>query len=174
MVKGLVQVYTGNGKGKTTAALGLALRAIGHGMKVFIIQFMKGKTGYGEQEAAARYAPNLTIFRAGREAFVSKAKPDPLDVKLAQDGFSIAQRAVQNREHDIIILDEINTVIDYGLLPLPDLLQLIDSKPETVELILTGRNAHPKVLEKADLVTEMVERKHYYKRGIPARKGIEL
>ena len=174
MEKGLIQVYTGNGKGKTTAALGLALRALGHGMKVLIIQFMKGKTDYGEQEAAARYAPHLTIIRAGREAFVSKAKPDPLDVKLAQEGFSIAKKAVQNKEHDIIILDEINLAIDYGLLPLSDLLNVIDSKPETVELILTGRNAHPKVLEKADLVTEMVERKHYYKRGMPARKGIEL
>jgi cob(I)alamin adenosyltransferase len=174
MEKGLIQVYTGNGKGKTTAALGLALRAIGHGMKVLIIQFMKGKTGYGEQEAAERYAPNLTIIRAGREAFVSKSSPDPLDVKLAQEGFSIAKKAVQNKEHDIIILDEINMAIDYGLLPLSDLLNLIDSKPETIELILTGRNAHLKVLEKADLVTEMVERKHYYKRGIPARKGIEL
>ena len=174
MVRGLVQVYTGNGKGKTTAALGLALRAMGHGMKVLIIQFMKGKTDYGEHEAAARYAPNLTIHRAGREAFVSKAKPDPLDVKLAQDGFFIAKKAVQNKEYDIIILDEINMVIDYGLLPLSDLLQLIDSKPETIELILTGRDAHPKVLEKADLVTEMLERKHYYKRGIPARRGIEL
>jgi len=174
MEKGLTQVYTGNGKGKTTAALGLALRALGHGMKVLMIQFMKGKTGYGEQEAAARYAPNLTIIRAGREAFVSKANPDPLDVKLAQEGFSIAKKAVQNKEHDIIILDEINVAIDFGLIPLSDLLHLLDTKPSGVELILTGRNARPEILEKADLVTEMVEQKHYYKNGVSARKGIEI
>ncbi len=174
MEKGLVQVYTGSGKGKTTAALGLALRAIGHGMKVLIIQFMKGRTGYGEQEAAQRFSPNLTLIRAGREAFVSKSNPDPVDVRLAQDGFRIAKKAVEDNEYDIIILDKINMVIDYGLLPLPDLLHLIDSKPATVELILTGRNANPEILKKADLVTEMVDRKHYYTRGIPARKGIEI
>jgi len=174
MKEGLVQVYTGNGKGKTTAALGLALRAAGHGMKVLIIQFMKGNTGYGEKESARRLSPNLTIIKAGRDGFVSKSNPDPIDFKLAQEGFSIAKKAAENKEYDILILDEINMVIDHGLLPLSDLLQFIDSKPETVELILTGRNAKPEILEKADLVTEMVERKHYYTRGIPARKGIEI
>jgi cob(I)alamin adenosyltransferase len=174
MERGLVQIYTGNGKGKTTAALGLALRAVGHGLKVLIIQFMRGKTGYGEIESAKPLSPYLTIIRIGREAFVSKSDPDPIDLKLAQDGFSLAKRAIENREYDIVILDEINLVIDYGLLPLPHLLELIDSRPPTVELILTGRNAKPEILEKADLVTEMVERKHYYRKGVPARKGIEL
>jgi len=174
MKQGLVQVYTGNGKGKTTAALGLALRAVGHGMKVLIIQFMKGNAGYGEHEAARRLSPNLTIIRTGRDAFVSRSNPDPADFKLAQEGFSMARQAVQSKEYDIVILDEINLAIDYGLLPLPDLLQLIDSKPETMELILTGRDAKPEILERADLVTEMTERKHYYTKGIPARKGIEL
>jgi cob(I)alamin adenosyltransferase len=174
MEKGFVQVYTGNGKGKTTAALGLALRAAGHGMRVLVIQFMKGERDDGEQEAARRLSPNLTLIRAGRETFVSRSNPDPLDVELAQESFCIAEKAVRGREYDIVILDEVNTVIDYGLLPLSDLLRLIDSKPATVELILTGRNAHPEILEKADLVTEMVERKHYFTKGLPARKGIEF
>jgi len=174
MKQGLIQVYTGNGKGKTTAALGLALRAVGHGMKVLIIQFMKGSTGYGEQEAAKRLSPNLTIIKSGREAFVSRSNPDPVDFKLAQEGFSKAREAIQNKGFDIVILDEVNMAIDYGLVPLSDLLQLIDSKPDTMELILTGRNAKPEVLEKADLVTEMTEQKHYYRKGIPAREGIEL
>ena len=174
MEKGLIQVYTGNGKGKTTAALGLALRAVGHGMRVLIIQFMKGDTGYGEQASARKLSPHLTIIKAGREAFVSRSKPDSIDFKLAQEGLSMAKKAIEAKECDILILDEINMAVDFGLLPLSELLRLIDSKPETLELILTGRNAKPEILEKADLVTEMVERKHYYKRGIPARKGIEL
>jgi cob(I)alamin adenosyltransferase len=174
MERGLVQVYTGNGKGKTTAALGLALRASGHGMKVLIVQFMKGGKETGEQKAAPRLSPNLHIVKAGREGFVSKSTPDPVDVKLAREGFSAAEEALRKSEYDIVILDEINVAIDFGLLPLSVLLRLIDSKPEGVELILTGRNANPEVLEKADLVTEMVERKHYFKEETPARRGIEF
>jgi cob(I)alamin adenosyltransferase len=174
MEKGLVQVYTGNGKGKTTAALGIALRAVGHKLKVLIIQFMKGNTEYGELESARKLFPNLTIKPVGRETFVSKSHPDPVDVRQAQKGFSLAKKAVENKEFDIVILDEINVAIDYGLIPLSDLLQLIDSKPETVELILTGRNAKPEIMDKADLVTEMIDRKHYYDKGISARKGIEI
>jgi len=174
MEKGLIQVYTGNGKGKTTAALGLALRAVGHGKRVLIIQFMKGETGYGEQSSAMKLSPLLTIIKAGREAFVSRSNPDPIDFKLAQEGLSLAKRAIEAGECEILVLDEINTAVDFGLITLSDLLRFIDSKPETLELILTGRNAKPEIIEKADLVTEMVERKHYYRRGIPARKGIEL
>lgn len=173
MERGLVQVYTGNGKGKTTAALGLALRAVGHGLKVLIVQFMKGSSS-GELEAAQKLSPYLTIKKMGRETFVFRNKIDPLDLKLAQEGFLLAKNAIENKEYDIVILDEINVAIDFGLIPLSDILQLLDSKPETVELILTGRNAKPEILERADLVTEMVEKKHYYSKGIPARKGIEM
>jgi cob(I)alamin adenosyltransferase len=174
MKKGLIQVYTGNGKGKTTAALGLALRAVGHGMKVLVVQFMKGNVQYGELESAKKLFPNLTIKQVGREKFISKPNPDPKDLQLAQEGFSIAKNAIQNKEYDIVILDEINLAIDYGLIPVNDLLQIIDSKPDSVELILTGRNVNREILQRADLVTEMVDRKHYYDKGVPAREGIEI
>jgi cob(I)alamin adenosyltransferase len=174
MKKGLIQIYTGNGKGKTTAALGLALRAIGHGMKVLMVQFMKGNVQCGELESAKKLSPYLTIIQVGRETFISNSNPDPKDLQLAQEGFSIAKKAIQNRQYDIVILDEINLAIDYGLIPLDDLLQIMDSKPETVELILTGRNVKQEIIERADLITEMVDRKHYYDKGVPARKGIEI
>ncbi len=174
MKKGLIQVYTGNGKGKTTAALGLALRAVGHQMKVLVVQFMKGSGLYGEVESAKRLSPYLTIIRTGRKTFISKSKPDPEDLEFAREGFLFAKKAIQNGEFDIVILDEINLAVDYGLIPLEDLLQIMDSKPETVELILTGRNANPAVLERADLVTDMLDRKHYYDKGVPAREGIEI
>ncbi len=174
MEKGLIQVYTGNGKGKTTAALGLALRAVGHGFKVLIIQFMKGKLNHGELQAARKLSPYLSIKQMGQKTFISRSHPEPTDLQLAQEGFLLADRAIKNGEYDIVILDEINVAIDYGLIPLSDLLKLIDSKPENVELILTGRNAKPEIIDKADLVTEMVDRKHYYDNGVSARKGIEV
>ena len=174
MKKGLIQVYTGNGKGKTTAALGLALRAVGHQMKVLIVQFMKGNVRYGEVESAKKLSPHLTMIQVGRETFISKSNPDPEDLQFAREGFLMARKAIQNKEYDIVILDEINLAIDYGLIPLDDLLQMMDSKPETVELILTGRNVNRAILERADLVTDMVDRKHYYEKGVPAREGIEV
>jgi cob(I)alamin adenosyltransferase len=173
MKKGLIQVYTGDGKGKTTAALGLALRAVGHGMKVLIIQFMKGNSEIGENKAAQKLAPYLTILPMGRGTFVSKDKPHPEDIKIAYEGFLLAQKSIQNKEYDVVILDEINVAVDYGLISISDLLHLLNSKPEEVEIILTGRNARPELLEKADLVTEMAKRKHYFDEGVPAREGIE-
>jgi cob(I)alamin adenosyltransferase len=173
MKKGLIQIYTGDGKGKTTAALGLALRAVGHGMKVLMIQFMKGDQ-YGELESSKRLSPYLTLRQVGRETFISISNPDPRDLQLAQEGFSIAKKAIQNNEYDIVILDEINLAVDYGLIPMAEILHLIDSKPEEVELILTGRNVKREIIERADLITEMVDRKHYYGKGVPARKGIEI
>jgi cob(I)alamin adenosyltransferase len=173
MEKGYIEVYTGNGKGKTTAALGLAFRAAGHGLKVLVIQFTKGQRDYGELRAAQRLAPYLTIVQMGRDTFVSKDHPDPVDFQLAQKGLTAAREAVESKTYDIVILDEINVAIDYGLVALSDLLNLLDHKPDEVEIILTGRNAKPEVLERAHLVTEMVEIKHYYTKGVPARKGIE-
>ncbi len=174
MEKGLIQVYTGNGKGKTTAALGLALRAVGHGLTVLVIQFMKGNINYGELESSKKLSPYLTIVQSGRETFVSKTNPDPVDIRLAQDGFDLATRSITGEAYDIIILDEIIVAVDYGLIPLSDLLRLLDSKPNGVELVLTGRNARPEIFEKADLVTEMIEQKHYYRNGISAREGVEV
>jgi cob(I)alamin adenosyltransferase len=175
MERGLIQVYTGNGKGKTTAALGLAFRAAGHGLKVLIIQFMKGNNLYGEMESARKLSPCLTIKPFGGKTFLSKTHPpEANDIQLAMEGLSLAKRAVENKEYDIVILDEINMAIDFGLIPLSEVLDLIDRKPEEVELILTGRNAKPEMIERADLVTEMVERKHYAHKGISARKGIEM
>lgn len=174
MEKGLIQIYTGNGKGKTTAALGLAFRAAGHGLKTLMIQFMKGNIQYGELESAKRLAPLLMIQQMGRETFVSRTNPDPVDIEWAQKGLAMAKEAILSRAYDIVILDEINVAVDYGLIPISEILQLLDSKPESVELILTGRNAHPELIQRADLVTEMVERKHYYQKGVKAREGIEI
>jgi len=171
--EGMVQVYTGDGKGKTTAALGLALRAIGHGLKVFVIQFMKGNIEYGELECARWLSPFLTIRQMGRETFVSKENPDPEDVRLAQEALKLAKELVYKGEYDIIILDEINVAIDFGLISKGEVLELIERRPPHVELVLTGRYAPPEVIEKADLVTEMREVKHYYQRGVLSREGIE-
>ena len=178
--QGMIQVYTGDGKGKTTAALGLACRAAGHGYKIFIIQFMKGNIGqratsgeYGELEAARRLAPYLTIRQMGRGCRVSRENPDPEDVKLCQEARVLARGVVSGGEYDIVVLDEINVAVDFGLVQKEEVLKLMDERPANVELILTGRHAAQEIIERADLVTEMVEIKHYYQRGIESRKGIE-
>jgi cob(I)alamin adenosyltransferase len=171
--RGLVQVYTGNGKGKTTAALGLALRAAGHGLKTHVIQFMKGEIYYGELGAAKMLAPYLTITQMGRPDFVDKKNPDRIDVRLAGDALALARKVVAGREFDIVVLDEVNVAVDFGLIGTADVLALIDERPPETELILTGRYAPKEVIERADLVTEMVEIKHPYAAGVTARLGIE-
>jgi cob(I)alamin adenosyltransferase len=171
--QGMIQVYTGDGKGKTTAALGLACRAVGYGLKVFIIQFMKGNIRYGEVETAKRLIPYLTIRQMGREYLVRRENPDPEDIQCAQEALSLAGEIIRGGEYDIVILDEINVAVDLGLVNKEEVLKLMDERPSHVELILTGRYAAPEVIERADLVTEMKEIKHYFPKGIQAREGIE-
>jgi cob(I)alamin adenosyltransferase len=171
--RGMIQVYTGDGKGKTTAAVGLACRAVGHGYKVLIIQFIKGNIDYGELETARRLAPHLTIRPMGRGCRISCESPDPEDVKLCHEAMLYAQRAIASGEYDIVVLDEINVAVDLGLLKKGEVLRLLDERPSHVELILTGRHAAQEIIDRADLVTEMVEIKHYYQRGIQSRTGIE-
>ncbi|MFH0800135.1 MAG: cob(I)yrinic acid a,c-diamide adenosyltransferase [Pseudomonadota bacterium] len=171
--KGCIQVYTGDGKGKTTAALGQALRALGHGLKVFVIQFMKGNIEYGELEMSRRLAPQFTLKQMGRETFVNKKNPDPKDIEMAKDALKLAQECMKDKSIDILILDEINVAIDFKLIPLDEVLAMLGGKPEQMELILTGRAAAQELIDKADLVTEMKEVKHYYRNGIEARVGIE-
>jgi cob(I)alamin adenosyltransferase len=171
--KGLVQVYTGNGKGKTTAAFGLALRAIGRGLKVYIIQFIKGGFDYGELYIA-KDLPNLTLKAFGQGKFVTQMPPSKEDVKIANEAFKLAEEVVKSGKYDMVILDEINVAISLRLIKVEEVLELIKNKPEHVELVLTGRYAPKEIVEVADLVTEMKEIKHPYTQGFPPRKGIEF
>lgn len=171
--KGQVQVYTGNGKGKTTAALGLALRAVGRGLRVCMVQFIKGGGEYGEHLAAERLAPLLTIHQTGRDCWIFKDKLDPEDIRIARETLELARRALTGGQYDLVILDEINGAAWFGLIGVEDIQELIAARPERTELVLTGRSADPRVIEAADLVTEMVEVKHYYQAGVQARIGIE-
>jgi len=170
--KGYIHVYTGSGKGKTTASLGLGLRATGAGFKVYMIQFMKGRR-YSELDAIENL-PNFTVVQYGRDEFVNKDNPEQIDIDLAQDGFAHAKDAIRNGKYDIIILDEINVAIDFNLINLEDIIKLVEGKPEKLELILTGRYAHPEIMKIADLVTEMLEIRHPYQQGIEARKGVDF
>lgn len=171
--KGMVQVYTGNGKGKTTAALGLALRSMGHGYKVFMLQFMKGSKDYGELQAAEKYLPNLIIVQSGLETFVSKENPSQADIDLARQGLETAKKVISEGHYDIVILDEINVALDFNLIDLDEVIDMVRNKPAHVELILTGRYVPEKIAELADLISEVSLVKHPYYKGVPARKGIE-
>jgi cob(I)alamin adenosyltransferase len=171
--RGCIQVYTGNGKGKTTASLGLALRAVGRGLKVCVFQFIKGGGRYGEHLAAEKLAPLLTIIQTGRPGWVN-TKDITEDRRVAQEAFVQAEELLASGEYDLFVCDEINGAVGFGLIDVEQVLELISRKPEKVELVLTGRNAHELVIKAADLVTEMREIKHYYKVGIPARTGIEM
>ncbi len=170
---GLVQVYTGNGKGKTTASLGLALRAVGRGMRVCMIQFIKGGGPYGEHMAAAKFSPLLTIHQTGRDTWLFRDNLDPEDVRIARESLDLGRQVLTGGAYDLVILDEINGAAWFGLISADDILALISRKPPQVELVLTGRNADSRVIDAADLVTEMVEVKHYYQQGGQARIGIE-
>ncbi len=170
--RGTVQVYTGDGKGKTTAALGLAVRAVGHGLSVYMLQFMKGSSNYGELTTAGKL-PGFTIEQSGRDEFVDRKSPAQVDIDLAARGLAKARAAVTGGDYDIVILDEINVALDFGLIGLDDVLSLIENRPAHVELILTGRSAHPEVVRAADLVSEVLNIRHHYDAGVEAREGIE-
>jgi cob(I)alamin adenosyltransferase len=167
----VVHIYIGNGKGKTTAALGLGLRMVGSGKKVLLIQFLKD--GQSSEIKAIKKLLNFEVKAFGQKGFVSKSKLTKKDFDLAQQGFNFAQKAIESKKYDLIILDEINVANYFGLIKIGDLISLIKKTPSKTELILTGRNASKKIIQLADLVTEMKEVKHYFKRGIKARRGIE-
>ncbi len=168
---GYVHVYTGNGKGKTTAAFGLALRAICAGKRVYIGQFIKGMK-YSELDAV-KYLPNLVIEQYGRNCFI-KNKPTQQDIDLAQSGLKKITEVIMSGEYDIVILDEINVAIYYKLVEISQVIDVIKNRPVNVEIVLTGRYAPQELIDIADLVTNMQEVKHYYQKGIKARKGIEF
>ena len=167
-----MQVYTGNGKGKTTAAFGLALRAIGRGLKVYVIQFIKGGFDYGELYIVDKL-PNLKLKAFGRGKFVTEKPAEKEDVKLAEEALALAEKVVESGEYDIVILDEVNVALDLKLIKTEKVVELVKSKPRHVELVLTGRYAPAEIVEIADLVTEMKEIKHPFSKGQQARKGIE-
>lgn len=173
--KGLIIINTGPGKGKTTAALGTAFRAIGQGLKVLMVQFIKGSWHYGELDTAEMLgAGRIRILPMGRGFVkVGAEKPDPEDVRLVEDAWAFASGQIQSSEYDLIILDEINYAISYKMLDPEQVANTLRNKPERIHVILTGRNAHPLLVELADMVTEMREVKHPYQKGIMAQRGIE-
>ncbi|MDD5167656.1 MAG: cob(I)yrinic acid a,c-diamide adenosyltransferase [Syntrophales bacterium] len=171
--RGIVYVITGNGKGKTTAALGQALRAIGHGCKVFMVQFMKGKK-YGEVLAAEKFLPDLVIRQSGLDSFVMRESPAPVDVELARRGLEMAKEALAGGNYGMVILDEINVALDFKLISLSDVLKIIDGRPAAVDLILTGRYAPKEIVDLADTVSEIQEIKHHYTQGLKERACMEF
>jgi cob(I)alamin adenosyltransferase len=170
--KGLIQVYTGSGKGKTSAAFGLALRALGRGLKVYMIQFIKGGFDYGELYVVDKL-PSFKLKAFGRGKFITEKPAGKEDVALAEEALALAEDVVKSGEYDIVILDEINVALNLKLIKTEKVMELIKNKPKHVELVLTGRYAPNEIVEAADLVTEMREVKHPYNKGFKARKGIE-
>ena len=179
----MVHVYTGNGKGKTSAAVGLAFRALGWGKRVFLIQFMKKGKDLGEIKAARRFNKFKILQTgpvrakisngAGRKRWATRDTVCLKDKQLAQEGLCAAQKAIGSKKYDLIILDELNVALDFGLLQVQQVKEILKNRPKSVEIVITGRCAHPEILEIADLVSEIRELKHYYKKGITARAGIE-
>ncbi|MBS4032343.1 MAG: cob(I)yrinic acid a,c-diamide adenosyltransferase [Clostridiales bacterium] len=172
--KGLVLVYTGNGKGKTTAALGLALRASGHGEKIFMVQFRKNDPSYGEIQAIQKFLPDFTVVQSNKDRILVRGYFMQEDINDAHNGFLQGKSAVLSGRYDLVIFDEINIAMDYDLLPVEDVLQMLEQKPSHVDIVLTGRNAPQAIMDAADLVSEVKEIKHPFKSGIKARKGIEF
>lgn len=168
---GYIQVYTGDGKGKTTAALGLALRAAGAGLKVYVAQFIKSGD-YSEINALVRFADLITVEQFGRGRFI-KGKPSPADIKAAQQGLEAIRSALASGDYQVVIMEEGNVAAKCGLFAVDEVLAIMAEKPGDVELVITGRGADAGVIEQADLVTEMKAVKHYYQDGVAARKGIE-
>ena len=172
--RGLIIVNTGPGKGKTTAAMGTALRAVGNGLKVLMLQFLKGSWHYGELDAVQPFGDNFVMKQMGRGFVkVGGAETDPEDVRLVEEAWAEAEKAILSGQWDLIILDEINYAIGYKMLDPQKVVETLKKKPEMVHVILTGRNAHPSIVEIADTVTEMREVKHAYQKGIEAQRGIE-
>jgi cob(I)alamin adenosyltransferase len=170
--KGLVQIYTGNGKGKTTAAIGTIVRAAGHGLRILLVSFMKGEYAYGEYKTLSRI-PNVEIATFGSRRLLDPANVGPEEKEQAAMALAKAREAVCSGTYDLVVLDEVNVALGYNLIEVDEVIRLIEDKPPAVELILTGRYADNRLIELADLVTEMVKVKHPFDEGIKARKGIE-
>jgi cob(I)alamin adenosyltransferase len=172
--RGLIIVNTGPGKGKTTAAMGTALRAVGQGMRVLMLQFLKGSWHYGELDAVQAFGDKFVMKQMGRGFVkVGTEKPDPEDVRMVEEAWAEGEKAIQSGEWDLVVLDEINYAISYGMLDPATVVDSLKKKPEMVHVILTGRNAHPTIVEAADTVTEMRQVKHAYEKGVMAQRGIE-
>lgn len=174
---GYIQVYTGNGKGKTTASLGLAMRALGRCWKVLIVMFTKGGDDYGELNSFRNLSPeiaqNLTIVQAGLDRIVYTDNKTDEDIEEIQKGWALAKNAIKNDEYNLIILDEANVAIDLGIIDLDEMIEVLQNKPQDMEIVLTGRNANQKIINIAHLVSEINPIKHYWDTGVVARKGIE-
>ncbi len=173
---GYIQIYTGDGKGKTTASLGLALRALGHGWKVLVIQFTKGDNGtnyYGEMVSASKFLPNLEVAQFGMDRVVYSHNVCIEDFKEARRGWQFAKEAIQSNKYQLVILDEINICADLGMIKISEIKEELMNKPQGLEIVLTGRRAHPELIAMAHLVTEMQPIKHYFDTGVMARQGIE-
>ena len=170
--RGLVYIFTGDGKGKTSAATGVVVRALGHGMRVHITYFMKGAYPYGERAMLSKL-PNVTLASFGRAEFVDPANTKPDEIEQARLALAAAREAMLSGNYDLVVLDEVNVAVAFRLIGLDEVIRLIEDKPKNVELILTGRKADTKLVQMADMVTEMLKIKHPYDEGVLARKGID-
>ena len=171
---GYVQVYTGDGKGKTTASLGLVLRAAGYGHRSCIVSFLKGDPNYGELRFIREHMPMVDYHLAGRMSFVDPANPDEEDLSIAREGLAIARSAIASGTYHVVVLDEINVAVSLGLVAASDVIDMVRSRPHHVEVVMTGRDVPNELAEIADLITEMRMVRHFYDAGIPARRGIEF